>query len=215
VLFVVVVPMLPLLISRHWDWWEAWVFAAVSILGFAASRLLAARRHPDLLVERARSMRHTNVKSWDKVLARLVGFGGAAVPIVAGVDALIGVSVFAWPLKVAALVVLLAGYVLSSAALIENRFFSGVVRIQHDRGHYVVSSGPYGWVRHPGYAGGLLMYLAVPFFLDSWWAGVPSLFLMVALVARTRLEDVTLMEELPGYRVYAQRVPYRLVPGAW
>jgi protein-S-isoprenylcysteine O-methyltransferase Ste14 len=160
-------------------------------------------------------MSHKDVKSWDKVLVRLVGLGGAAVPIVAGVDALIGASVFAWPLKVVALVVLLAGYVLSSAALIENRFFSGVVRIQHDRGQYVVSGGPYRWIRHPGYAGAVLVYLATPFFLDSWWVCLPSLLLSVVLVVRTGLEDVTLMDELSGYRVYAERVRYRLVPGVW
>jgi protein-S-isoprenylcysteine O-methyltransferase Ste14 len=214
-LFVVVVPLLPLLISRHWDWWEAWVFAAISIFGFGASRLLAARRHPDLLAERARFMSHNDVKSWDKVLARVVGLGGAAVPFVAGVDALFRVSAFGWPLKVVAFVVLLGGYVLSSAALIENRFFSGVVRIQHDRGHYVVSSGPYRWIRHPGYAGALLVYFATPFFLDSWWACLPSLLLILALIVRTHLEDLTLLNELSGYRVYAQRVHCRLVPGVW
>jgi protein-S-isoprenylcysteine O-methyltransferase Ste14 len=213
--FVVVVPLLPLLISREWGWWEAWVFAAVSILGFGASRRLAARRHPDLLAERAQFTRHDDIKSWDKVLVRLVAFGGAAVPIVAGIDAIYGRPAFAWPLKSVALLVLLAGYVLSSAALIENRFFSGVVRIQRDRGQCVVSSGPYRWIRHPGYAGAVLAYLAVPFLLDSWWACVPSLLLVVALVVRTRLEDSTLMDELPGYRVYAERVRCRLVPRVW
>jgi protein-S-isoprenylcysteine O-methyltransferase Ste14 len=213
--FVVVVPLLPLLISREWGWWEAWVFAAVSILGFGASRRLAARRHPDLLAERAQFTRHDDIKSWDKVLVRLVAFGGAAVPIVAGIDAIYGRPAFAWPLKSVALLVLLAGYVLSSAALIENRFFSGVVRIQRDRGQCVVSSGPYRWIRHPGYAGAVLAYLAVPFLLDSWWACVPSLLLLVALVVRTRLEDSTLMDELPGYRVYAERVRCRLVPRVW
>jgi protein-S-isoprenylcysteine O-methyltransferase Ste14 len=209
--FVVVVPLLPLLISREWGWWEAWVFAAVSILGFGASRRLAARRHPDLLAERAQFTRHDDIK----VLVRLVAFGGAAVPIVAGIDAIYGRPAFAWPLKSVALLVLLAGYVLSSAALIENRFFSGVVRIQRDRGQCVVSSGPYRWIRHPGYAGAVLAYLAVPFLLDSWWACVPSLLLVVALVVRTRLEDSTLMDELPGYRVYAERVRCRLVPRVW
>jgi protein-S-isoprenylcysteine O-methyltransferase Ste14 len=213
--FVVVVPLLPLLISREWGWWEAWVFAAVSILGFGASRRLAARRHPDLLAERAQFTSHDDIKSWDKVLVRLVAFGGAAVPIVAGIDAIDGRPAFAWPLKSVALLVLLAGYVLSSAALIENRFFSGVVRIQRDRGQCVVSSGPYRWIRHPGYAGAVLAYLAVPFLLDSWWAYVPSLLLVVALVVRTRLEDSTLMDELPGYRVYAERVRCRLVPRVW
>jgi protein-S-isoprenylcysteine O-methyltransferase Ste14 len=214
-LLVVLVPMAPLLISRRWAWWEAWVFAAVSILGFGVSRFLVARRHPDLLIERARSLDHHDIKSWDRVLARLVGLGGAAVPIVAGVDALAGPAAFPQPVTVAALVPVLLGYVLSSAALIENRFFSGVVRIQHDRGQHVVTTGPYRWLRHPGYAGGVLAYLGTPVVLDSLWACLPALMLVVALVVRTGLEDITLQRELPGYGDYAERVPYRLVPGIW
>ncbi len=86
-LFVVVAPFLPLLISQQWDWWQAWVYAIVSILGFVISRALAARRHPDLLAERARMLRHEDAKPWDKTLAPLVGLGGAAIPLVAGLDA--------------------------------------------------------------------------------------------------------------------------------
>ncbi|HEX6387073.1 MAG TPA: hypothetical protein VF177_20605, partial [Anaerolineae bacterium] len=87
-LFIVVIPFLPLLISRRWNWWEAWVYAIISILGFAISRMLAARRHPDLLAERARFMQHEDVEPWDKVLAPLVGLGGGLIPLVAGLNAL-------------------------------------------------------------------------------------------------------------------------------
>ncbi len=77
--FVIIVPLLPLLISRQWDWWAAWIYAIVAILGFAISRLLAAQRHPDLLAERARFLQHEDAKSWDKKLAPLVGLGGVRV----------------------------------------------------------------------------------------------------------------------------------------
>jgi protein-S-isoprenylcysteine O-methyltransferase Ste14 len=90
-----------------------------------------------------------------------------------------------------------------------------MVRIQTERGHQVVSSGPYRWLRHPGYAGALLTYLATPFFLDSRWALLAALFLTVVLVIRTSLEDRTLQEELTGYREYAGRVRFRLLPGVW
>ena len=214
--FVVVVPFLPLLISWRWDWWEAWVYAVIAILGFAVSRALAARRYPDLLAERARFLQHADAKVWDKLLAPLVGLGGGLIPLVAGLDALFGGSpAFSLPVKMGALVVILAGYALGSYALIENRFFSGMVRIQTERGHRVVSSGPYRWVRHPGYAGALLTYLATPFFLDSRWAFLPAVFIVVVLVIRTRLEDSTLQDELEGYRDYAHGVRYRLLPGVW
>jgi protein-S-isoprenylcysteine O-methyltransferase Ste14 len=99
--------------------------------------------------------------------------------------------------------------------LIENRFFSGVVRIQIDRGHHVISGGPYRWIRHPGYAGGLLTYLATPVFLDSVWAFLPALFITMVLVIRTTLEDRFLQDELDGYRDYVKRVHYRFLPGVW
>lgn len=214
--FIVVSPLLPLIISGHWGWWQAWVYAAVCILGFIASRALAARRNPDLITERAKFLRHEDAKPWDKVLAPLVGLGGGVIPIIAGLDALFGWPPdFGLPLELAALLIFLAGYALGAWALIENRFFSGMVRIQTDRGQHVISSGPYARVRHPGYAGALLSYLAVPFLLDSLWALVPVLLLGLVLVIRTRLEDTALQTELPGYAEYAQRVRYRLLPGVW
>jgi protein-S-isoprenylcysteine O-methyltransferase Ste14 len=214
--FIIVVPFLPLLISWRWGWWEAWVYAIVCILGFVVSRALAARRHPDLLAERSRFLQHEDAKKWDKLLAPLVGLGGGLVPLAAGLEALgHGSDIFSLPVKLLALALILAGYVLASYALIENRFFSGMVRIQTERGQQVVSSGPYGWVRHPGYAGAILTYLATPLFLDSLWAFLPVGLLVIILVIRTGLEDQTLQEELAGYREYAQRVRYRLLPGIW
>lgn len=213
---VVVIPFLPLLISWRWDWWEAWIYAGIWILGFAGSRALAARRHPDLLAERARFMQHDNAKPWDKVLSPLVGLGSGLIPLVVGLDARFDLSFpFSGPIKIESLGLILAGYGLASYALIENRFFSGVVRIQTDRGHHVVSSGPYHWIRHPGYAGALVSFWATPFFLDSVWAFLPAMVVTIALVIRTHLEDLTLQKELGGYREYARRVRYRLLPGVW
>jgi len=214
--FIVVIPFLPLLISWRWNWWEAWAYAIICILGFALSRALAARRHPDLLAERARFMQHEDAKAWDKILAPLVGLSGGLIPLVAGLDRLFGWSpTFSLPLKILALVFLLAGYALGAYALIENRFFSGMVRIQTERGQKVVSSGPYRWMRHPGYTGALWAYLATPLFLDSAWAFLPALLLTIVLVIRTSLEDRTLQAELEGYHDYARRVRYRLLPGVW
>ena len=215
-IFIVLVPFLPLLISGRWDWWEAWVYAIVSILGFVISRALAARRHPDLLAERARSMEQANTQAWDRRLAPLLGLGGALVLFVAGLDMRFGwPPTFSLALKLLALAVIVAGYALGSYALIENRFFSSVVRIQSDRGQQVVTSGPYAWVRHPGYVGALLTYLTTPLFLDSAWAYLPTLFVGGVLVVRTKLEDRLLQAELAGYREYALRVRYRLLPGVW
>lgn len=216
-LFVILVPFLPILIAWRWGWWEAWVYALIYVLGFAASRALAARRHPDLLAERARFADHAGAKAWDRVLAPATAVGGASILIVAGLDARFDWSpAFALLPKSVALLLIVAGYALvGSYALLANRFFSGMVRIQTERGHHVVSGGPYRWVRHPGYAGALLAYLATPVFLDSWWAFLPAVLLTATVILRTHLEDKTLREELPGYADYAGRVRYRLLPGIW
>lgn len=216
VLIIVVFPLIPMIISGAWNWWEAWVYAIISILGFIVSRVLASRRHPDIIAERARSMEMQNAKSWDKILAPMLAFGGLLILIVAGADKGFGWSTpFSLSAKVVSLIVIVLGYVVSSWALIENRFFSGVVRIQTDRDHHVVTTGPYRIVRHPGYASALWMYLVMPVWFDSWWAFVPSILLFAVLVLRTSLEDRTLQEELPGYKEFTHKTRYRLFPGIW
>jgi protein-S-isoprenylcysteine O-methyltransferase Ste14 len=107
------------------------------------------------------------------------------------------------------------GYVLGTWAMVTNAYFSAVVRIQKDRGHKVVTDGPYRFVRHPAYAGGVVSSIAMPLMLGSFWALVPSGIALIFLVIRTKNEDKMLMEELPGYSDYAQQTRYRLVPGIW
>ena len=96
-----------------------------------------------------------------------------------------------------------------------NRFFSSVVRIQDERGHCVIDSGPYARVRHPGYVGMLLFTATMPLALGSWWAFVPASVLVVFGFRRILVEDRFLAANLPGYREYAARVRYRLLPGIW
>lgn len=127
---VVVIPLLPMLISGDWDWWESWTYAVTAILGFILSRALAARRHPDILAERARSMQMQDAKPWDKILSPLMAFGSVFILAVAGFDRLYSwTDPFSLPIELAALTVLLLGYVFGTWALMENRFFS--VRFGH------------------------------------------------------------------------------------
>jgi protein-S-isoprenylcysteine O-methyltransferase Ste14 len=214
--FVIVIPMLPLFISWQWDWWEAWAYALINILGFAISRILAGRKHPDLIRERSRYLQHPNPEPWDKSLSPLMGLWGALIPITAGLGARFDLSAgFNGGLKILSLIIFLLGYGLSSYALMENRFFSGMVRIQTERGHHVISSGPYRWVRHPGYTGAIINYLMVPFLLDSIWTFLPVILSTIFIFIRTALEDQTLQKKLPGYQEYAGQVKYRLIPGIW
>ncbi|MBA4385143.1 MAG: isoprenylcysteine carboxyl methyltransferase [Anaerolinea sp.] len=217
ILVVIIFPLLPILITWQWNWWEAWVFAIILFLGFIFSRILAARKNPGIIAERANSLQNEGAKSWDKLLAPMMALGGVIVPLIAGLDKRFDWSAepYTLPIKIAAIVVMLLAYIFSSCAMIENAYFSGIVRIQTDRGQTVCSSGPYHWVRHPGYVGAIWSYLAMPFLLDSKWALIAVAALFVITLIRTKLEDQTLRTELPGYSEYAAKVKYRLFPGVW
>jgi len=124
-------------------------------------------------------------------------------------------SVAPW-LQAAAFVVFAIGYALAFWAMAVNRFFSSVVRIQSDRGQYVVTSGPYAYVRHPGYGAGILIVLASGVALGSWLAAIViTAASLPFLLYRTVTEDRVLTVELAGYADYANRVPWRLLPKIW
>ena len=136
--------------------------------------------------------------------------------LVAGLDVRFGWAGdlgVAW--HVAGAVMLAVGLELASWAMIANAYFSTAVRIQSDRGHTVCSTGPYRFVRHPGYVGFILQSIGVPFLLGSLWALIPAITAAVLIVVRTSLEDRTLQAELPGYQDYIRNVHYRLSPGIW
>ena len=199
------------------NWVAGWAYLLV-VGGLAVlSRAWLIRTNPALAVERNRAYARTDAKTWDRYLMALVGLIGPwIVLLVAGLDARNDWSAPIAPgLQIAALLVIVLGMLIANWAMFSNPFFSATVRIQTDRGHTVVSRGPYRFVRHPGYSSGLLLYLAVPVMLGSWWGLIPAALVDLLVVVRTVLEDRALHEELPGYREYAQRVRYRLIPGLW
>ena len=216
IVFIVLIPFLPILIPWRWDWWEAWVYALGNILGFVISRYLTWRKNPDLLTERSHFLQHENPERFDQILAPLLSLASGFIPITAGLDARFGSLVqIGLGLKITAVIFFLAGMILASYALIENRFFSGMVRMQEDREQRVINTGPYHWLRHPGYSGALLTYIATPFLLGSLWTFIPVGLTFIVLFIRTALEDKTLQEKLPGYKAYTKEVHYRLIPGIW
>ncbi len=99
--------------------------------------------------------------------------------------------------------------------MLVNAFLVTTVRIQEERGHRVVTNGPYRFLRHPTYVGAILFTWGGPLLLGSWWALIPGTIAVIAFVVRTYLEDRTLQAELPGYQEYTQQVRYRLLPGVW
>ena len=109
----------------------------------------------------------------------------------------------------------MAGYAIIIRAMAANKFFSGFVSIQKERGHAVATGGPYRYVRHPGYVGMLLSFGSMPVALGSAWGCIPASVTLVLLIVRIALEDNTLRRELDGYEAYAGQVRYRLLPGVW
>ena len=114
------------------------------------------------------------------------------------------------------LLALAAGYTLCLWAMVVNRFFSSVVRIQSDRGQRVVAGGPYAIIRHPGYLAGIVIMVASGLALDSWLAAAfLAVFSLPFLLYRAVTEDRVLQAQLPGYSDYAEHVRWRLMPGVW
>lgn len=196
------------------DWLEAWAFLIFFFGAVLALWVWGWRHDPALMQERSRMAR--DAKGWDKALMGVYTLLLTAMLILAGLDA----GRFRWsstPLLVRALG--WAGLVAAMAVvwwvMSANPFLSRGVRIQEERGHQVVTAGPYQYVRHPMYVGTILSILCIPLVLGSCWALFPAGLIVVLFFVRTALEDRTLREELPGYSEYAERVRYRLLPGVW
>lgn len=196
------------------DWWPAWAALAVMAGWMIATAIFIFRFNPDLLAERLGPRK--GAKPWDTAIMSALGLFQLARYIVAGLDQRYGwTGGFPLAVQLAAWGACGLGYALFVWATASNAFFSQIVRIQSERGHAVVTGGPYRFVRHPAYLGGILYELAVPVLLASWWAMIPSVLGAFLLLLRTALEDRTLQAELAGYADYARQVRHRLLPGVW
>lgn len=215
--YTLLLPIVLFIAAGRLNWVWAWVYVGIVVSFTLVSRIAVIRTNPDLLAERAQSLDREDVKGWDRlILFFLLLIGPLAMMIVAGLD-----ERFDWspqirlPFQLVALAIMVLGYVVSTWAMAVNRYYSAVVRIQKDRGQTVVTDGPYRFVRHPSYATGIVAYLMIPILLGSLWALIPCSLVVLGTIIRTALEDKTLLEELDGYKEYAKRVRYRLIPGVW
>ncbi len=200
------------------SWWRGWVLLGVVLAVRTVGAIAGYRTNPALLRERARLPVHAQQPGTDRLLLLAVlATGFLGLPVIAGCD------VFRWhvlprppPLLADVGLFLFAlGWGFKALALRTNAFATAVVRLQRERQHAVVDSGVYGIVRHPFYAGTVLVLLGQGLWLESYasafFAVVPIAFLVVRLI----LEERFLQRELPGYKDYAVRVAYRLIPSIW
>ena len=176
------------------------------------------RHDPALLAERLKLVPiHKEQKYWDKLLMSVFFVAGIGLYLIPGFD----VIRYEWSeplpewIRILALLIHLPCFLLLGWVMCENTYLSQVVKIDKDRSHKVVTTGPYALVRHPMYTAVIVLLFAVPVALGSRLALILSVFLMLLLIIRTHFEDRTLHEELEGYPEYAKQTRYRLIPGIW
>jgi len=207
----------PFLASGDWTWDLGWLYTGSMILYAFISRIIAIRLHPGFARERATASGMQDTKGWDKWIVPLIALWLPFLAVlVAGLDKRLGWSTTMpdW-VHWLGLALLVFGYSVGTWAMAVNAFFSSHVRIQKDRGHQVINKGPYAIVRHPAYVTGAVAMCGIPLLLDSLLAFAPIVLLCIGIVIRTALEDKTLLAELPGYKEYAEKVRFRLIPGVW
>jgi len=202
--------------AGRWDWTWAWVFLGLFAAASVVHVLILIPTNPELLADRSRGMRE-GTKTWDKFI---VSFAAGLLPMASWIMSALDVRNEWSPpmslgLHLGGGIFFALGWAMGLWATASNAFFSTTVRIQTERDHAVQTGGPYQYIRHPGYVGGIVYQLATPFLLGSWWALIPMILSVPLYVLRTALEDKTLHEELDGYKEYAGQVRYRLLPGVW
>jgi protein-S-isoprenylcysteine O-methyltransferase Ste14 len=200
--------------AGRWDWWWGWALVILMAAWVIGTGWVVIPRYPQLLADRVRPPK--GAKKWDTALMGVVGVLTLAGYVIAGLDVKNGWTTgISAAMQILALLLVAAGYALTVWATASNAFFSMILRIQTERGHTVATGGPYRFIRHPSYVGQFAVFLAAPIMLGSWWAALTGVVGALLILLRTALEDRTLQAELAGYKEYAAKVRYRLVPGIW
>jgi protein-S-isoprenylcysteine O-methyltransferase Ste14 len=202
-------------LAGRWDWWTGWIFLGVFIAYCLVLFRWLSAIDPELVRERQQDTDERN-HPYERLIIPVMITLELTLLIVAVLDnGRFGwSSIPAWIRVMGWALVALAGIMLPWVFR-TNTFASGVGRIQDDRNHRVITSGPYQYIRHPMYASIIVAFVGLPLVLGSWWALIPGVLLAALFAARTALEDRMLHEQLPGYTGYADRVRFRLIPGIW
>lgn len=217
IIVMLTIPALILLLSGDWLWIEGWAFSIWYIVLSLSTVIYLYRNDPALLAERFRRPGTGGEEEWDKYFVIAIALAYFAWIIVMPLDA----KRFGWTtgfppwIKVIGVIGLLASAFLLYRAFADNPFLSPLVRIQKERKQYVVSTGVYGFVRHPMYLGAILMFLGAPMLLGSMYGIIIGSIMSMLLLLRIIMEEKMLVEELEGYTDYQKKVKYRLIPFVW
>jgi protein-S-isoprenylcysteine O-methyltransferase Ste14 len=202
-------------LAGRWDWWAGWAFlGAYTVYSLVLFGWLSGI-DPELVRERQQDADERN-QPYERVILPIMVMLELALLVVAALDSgrFGWTTVPVWARGIGWTLLAVTGMILPWVFR-TNTFASGVGRIQDDREHHVITSGPYRYVRHPMYAGVIAGFVGLPLALGSWWALIPGGLLAVLFVLRTAFEDRMLHNQLPGYDAYALRTRFRLFPGIW
>jgi len=199
--------------TLHWP--AAWVFLATMAVISIATGWWLARTDPGLLAERMRIAGGQDQPVADKIFMLAIGTVFLLWQVTMGLEYRIRGSDFPLSLQALGLAMLLLSTLFIIWVMHENSFAAPVVKVQRERGHRVISTGPYAWVRHPMYTGAIPFCVGIPLLLGSWWGLLISPIFAVLFALRARIEERELIAGLPGYSEYMTRVRYRLLPGIW
>jgi protein-S-isoprenylcysteine O-methyltransferase Ste14 len=208
-----VVGLLLFLPAGDFAWEKGWLFLLVLVVASIIITLYIWRANPELLVARSRMRLE---KRWDLIVGLIVGVGMVTILPVAALDdgRFHWCPVPWWVCSLGYLLFLVSMAVFTWAGVV-NKFAEPGVRIQVERNHKVIDTGPYAFVRHPMYVAAVPLFAGMALCLGSLWALIPAGLAMVSLILRTQWEDQTLEAELPGYKEYTERVRFKLIPGVW
>jgi protein-S-isoprenylcysteine O-methyltransferase Ste14 len=216
-LFILIFPVLLLALSGNWLWPEGWAFSLWLLILSYSTILYLEQKDPALLVERYKKPGAGNQPGWDRYVVYGITIGFILWIVIMPLDA----QRFGWSpafplwLQVLGFAGLIVSSFLFFRSYADNTFLSPLVRIQEERNQRVVSAGVYGFVRHPMYLGGILMFIGAPLLLGSFFGILTGLALTVLLMARIIGEEAMLARDLEGYWEYTQNVRYWRVPFLW
>jgi protein-S-isoprenylcysteine O-methyltransferase Ste14 len=215
VIWIVAMGALLFVPAGTWRWPAAWIFLGAMVLTGLFAGLWLARTDPELFAERMRLTARDEQPAADKLFVPALSAAFLIWFVLIGIDHRLHGSEFSLPLQIFGLALQLVSTVFIMWVMRVNSFAAPLVKIQSERGHHVIDSGPYAWVRHPMYTGAIAFFIGIPLLLGSLWGLMASPFLALMFAIRITIEERMLKAGLEGYADYTSQVRYRLLPGIW
>ncbi|GAK53433.1 isoprenylcysteine carboxyl methyltransferase [Candidatus Moduliflexus flocculans] len=210
---IIGIPVLLLILflpAGTFAYWEAWIYLTILLIPMSIVMFYFLKKAPEFL---ARRMKFKEKEVEQKLIIKLSFIPFLLAFILPGIDKRLGWSNVPITIIVIAEILVFLGYIFVFLVFKENQFASRVIEVA--KGQIVIQSGPYRLVRHPMYMGSIVMYIASPLALGSYWAIIPAIFIIPIFIARIINEESVLTKELEGYSDYKLKTRYRLIPGIW